>query len=98
MPFCAGISQSDGDIQVFQATDQVVGRIRYMLRRRPQEFEHRVVFREQRMSLLTNAMHAAFQFDRGEPLPEAGYQALRRVSRAIAAHHDIKTLFRSLAD
>ena len=50
------------------------------------------------MSLLTNAMHAAFQFDRGEPLPEAGYQALRRVSRAIAAHHDIKTLFRSLAD
>jgi|SRR5579872_1251600 len=50
------------------------------------------------MSLLPNAMHAAFQFDRGEPLPEAGYQALRRVSRAIAAHHDIKTLFRSLAD
>lgn len=50
------------------------------------------------MSLLASAMHAAFQPDRAEPLPEAGYQALRRVSRAIAAHHDIKTLFRSLAD
>lgn len=43
-------------------------------------------------------MHAAFQSGQGEPLPEAGYQALRRVSRAIAAHHDIKNLFRSLAD
>ncbi|MGA2103387.1 MAG: GAF domain-containing protein, partial [Candidatus Sulfotelmatobacter sp.] len=50
------------------------------------------------MSLLTYAMHAAFQSDQGEPLPEAGYQALRRVSRAIAAHHEAKTLFRSLAD
>jgi formate hydrogenlyase transcriptional activator len=50
------------------------------------------------MSLLSNAMHAAFQSDLGEPLPEAGYAALRRVSRAIAAHHDIKDLFRSLAD
>ena len=50
------------------------------------------------MSLLSSAMHAAFQSDRGQPLPEAGYHALRRVSRAIAAHHDIKTLFRSLAD
>ena len=43
-------------------------------------------------------MHAAFQSDRSEPLPEAGYQALRRVSRAIAAHHNIKELFHSLAD
>jgi formate hydrogenlyase transcriptional activator len=43
-------------------------------------------------------MHAAFQPDRGEPLPSAGYDALRRVSRAIAAHHDIKNLLRSLAD
>jgi formate hydrogenlyase transcriptional activator len=43
-------------------------------------------------------MHAAFQSGQGEPLPEAGYQALRRVSRAIAAHHDIRDLFRSLAD
>jgi formate hydrogenlyase transcriptional activator len=43
-------------------------------------------------------MNAAFQSGRSEPLPEAEYQALRRVSRAIAAHHDIKTLFRSLAD
>src|SRR3984893_6034604 len=43
-------------------------------------------------------MHAAFQSGQGEPLPEVGYQALRRVSRAIAAHHDIKNLFRSLAD
>jgi formate hydrogenlyase transcriptional activator len=43
-------------------------------------------------------MRAAFQSDRGEPLPEAGYEALRRVSRAIAAHHDIKDLFRSLAN
>ena len=50
------------------------------------------------MSLLRSAMHAAFQSDRGQPLPEAGYQALRRVSRAIAAHHDIKDLFRSLAN
>lgn len=43
-------------------------------------------------------MHTAFQSDRSEPLPEAGYQALRRVSRAIAAHRDVKDLFRSLAD
>ena len=43
-------------------------------------------------------MHAAFQSDRGTPLPEAGYQALRRVARAIAAHRDVKELFRSLAD
>jgi len=43
-------------------------------------------------------MHATFQPDRSETLPEAGYQALRRVSRAIAAHHEVKTLFRSLAD
>lgn len=43
-------------------------------------------------------MHAAFQPDQGTPLPEAGYEALRRVSRAIAAHHDIKKLFHSLAD
>ncbi len=43
-------------------------------------------------------MHAAYQSDPGEPLSEAGYHALRRVSRAIAAHHEIKTLFRSLAD
>lgn len=50
------------------------------------------------MSLLNAEMHAAFQSGRGAPLPEAGYQALRRVSRAIAAHHDIKKLFRSLAD
>jgi formate hydrogenlyase transcriptional activator len=50
------------------------------------------------LSLHTNAMHAAFQSGGGEPLPEAGYEALRRVSRAIAAHHDIKELFRSLAD
>jgi formate hydrogenlyase transcriptional activator len=50
------------------------------------------------MSLHTSAMHAAFQSDRGEPLPEAEYEALRRVSRAIAAHHDIKDLFRSLAN
>ena len=42
-------------------------------------------------------MHAAFQSGRGEPLHSAGYEALRRVSRAIAAHHDIKELFRSLA-
>ena len=49
------------------------------------------------MSLHTSAMHAAFQSGGGEPLPEAGYEALRRVSRAIAAHHDIKELFRSLA-
>jgi formate hydrogenlyase transcriptional activator len=50
------------------------------------------------VSLLTSEMHAAFQSDRSEPLPEAGYQALRKVSRAIAAHHDVKKLFRSLAD
>ncbi len=50
------------------------------------------------MSVRTNAMHAVFQSGQGEPLPEAGYQALRRVSRAIAAHHEVKTLFRSLAD
>ncbi len=50
------------------------------------------------MSLHSNAMHAAFQPDRGESLPGAGYDALRRVSRAIAAHHDTKELFRSLAD
>jgi len=50
------------------------------------------------MSLFGNAMHAAFQPDQGTPLPEAGYEALRRVSRAIAAHHDIKKLFHSLAD
>lgn len=43
-------------------------------------------------------MHAAFQSSRGEPLPEAGYEALRRVSRAIAAHREVKELFRSLAD
>ena len=50
------------------------------------------------MSLLASDMHAAFQPGQGEPLPEAGYKALRRVSRAIAAHHDVKKLFRSLAD
>ncbi len=50
------------------------------------------------MSLLGNGMHAALQPDRDTPLPGAGYQALRRVSRAIAAHHDVKDLFRSLAD
>ena len=50
------------------------------------------------MSHLTSEMHAVFQSGGREPLPEAGYQALRRVSRAIAAHHDIKELFRSLAD
>ena len=50
------------------------------------------------MSFLSSEMHAAFQSGRSEPLPEAGYKALRRVSRAIAAHHDIKELFRSLAD
>jgi formate hydrogenlyase transcriptional activator len=43
-------------------------------------------------------MHAAFKPDRGEPLPGAGYDAPRRVSRAIAAHHDTKELFGSLAD
>jgi formate hydrogenlyase transcriptional activator len=43
-------------------------------------------------------MHAVFQSGRGEPLTEAGYEALRRVSRAIAAHRDVKELFRSLAD
>jgi len=50
------------------------------------------------MSLSRTTMHAVFQSDPDERLPAAGYQALRRVSRAIAAHHDIKTLFRSLAD
>ncbi len=50
------------------------------------------------MSFLSSEMHAAFQSGHGEPLPEAGYKALRRVSRAIAAHHNIKELFRSLAD
>jgi formate hydrogenlyase transcriptional activator len=50
------------------------------------------------LSLFANAMHAFYKPGRGEPLPEAGYQALRRVSRAIAAHHDVKKLFRSLAD
>jgi len=50
------------------------------------------------LSVLTNAMHAVYQSGRGEPLPEEGYQALRRVSRAIAAHRDVKDLFRSLAD
>ena len=50
------------------------------------------------MSLHTGAMHAVFQSGRGEPLTEAGYEALRRVSRAIAAHRDVKELFRSLAD
>ena len=50
------------------------------------------------MSFFYTTMHAAFQSEYGEPLPQAGYQALRRVSRAIAAHHDIKDLFRSLAD
>src|ERR1700724_1040163 len=53
---------------------------------------------ERELSFLTSTMHAAFQSDRSEPLPEAGYQALRRVSRAIAAHHNIKELFHSLAD
>ena len=50
------------------------------------------------MSIHTGAMHAVFQSGRGEPLTEAGYEALRRVSRAIAAHRDVKELFRSLAD
>ena len=50
------------------------------------------------MSLLNNAMHGAIQSGQGEPLPEAGYQALRRVSRAITAHREVKDLFRSLAD
>lgn len=50
------------------------------------------------MPLLANAMHPPFQPGRGEPLREAGYQALRRVSRTIAAHRDVKDLFRSLAD
>jgi len=50
------------------------------------------------MSLFTNPMQAAIHSDRGEPLPEAGYQALRRVSRAIAAHREVKDLFRRLAD
>lgn len=35
------------------------------------------------MSLHSSPMHAAFQSDRGEPLPQAGYEAPRRVSRAI---------------
>jgi len=47
---------------------------------------------------LFSTMHAAYEPQHGQALPEAGYQALRRVSRAIAAHHDIKNLFRSLAD
>jgi hypothetical protein len=47
---------------------------------------------------LASEMHAAFQSDQGEPVPEAGYQALRRVSRAIAAHYNMKELFHSLAD
>ncbi len=50
------------------------------------------------MSVLTNAMHAVHQSGRGAPLPQEGYEALRRVSRAIAAHRDVKDLFRSLAD
>ena len=50
------------------------------------------------MSLLSSTMHAALQSAAGAPLPEAGYEALRRVSRAIAAHRDVKKLFRSLAD
>jgi formate hydrogenlyase transcriptional activator len=50
------------------------------------------------LSLHTGAMHAVFQSGRGEPLTEAGYEALRRVSRAIAAHRDVKELFRTLAD
>ena len=43
-------------------------------------------------------MHAALQSAAGAPLPQAGYEALRRVSRAIAAHRDVKKLFRSMAD
>ncbi len=50
------------------------------------------------MSLHRSAMHAAFHPEPGEPLPEAGYAALRRVSRAITAHRDVKALFRSLAN
>src|SRR5207302_1418051 len=49
-------------------------------------------------SLHNSAMHAVIQSGQGEPLPEAGYQALRRVSRAITAHREVKDLFRSLAD
>jgi formate hydrogenlyase transcriptional activator len=56
------------------------------------------LFGSSELSLLAKEMHAAFQSGRGEPLPEAGYKALRRVSRAIAAHHNIKDLFHSLAD
>lgn len=50
------------------------------------------------MSLLSRPMHPVLHSDRSEPLPEAGYLALRRVSRAIASHRDVKSLFRSLAD
>ncbi len=50
------------------------------------------------MSVLSSQMNAVFHSGRGTPLPEAGYRALRQVSRAIAAHHDVKDLFRSLAD
>jgi formate hydrogenlyase transcriptional activator len=50
------------------------------------------------VSLLSSTMHAALQSPAGAPLSKAGYEALRRVSRAIAAHRDVKKLFRSLAD
>ena len=64
----------------------------------PSMSQHSRLFFGADVSFHSNAMHAAFQPDRSEPLPGAGYDALRRVSRAIATHHDIKELFRSLAD
>ena len=43
-------------------------------------------------------MNAIFQGGRGEPISEVEYRTLRRLSRTIAAHHDIRELFCSLGD
>ena len=43
-------------------------------------------------------MSFALQTGQGEPLSNAGYETLRRVSRTIGAHRDINELFRNLAD
>jgi len=43
-------------------------------------------------------MSFALQTGQGEPLSNAGYETLHRVSRTIGAHRDINELFRNLAD
>jgi len=57
-----------------------------------------LAFGSREVPSVSSTKHAALQSAAGAPLPEAGYEALRRVSRAIAAHRDVKNLFHSLAD